>query len=109
MTVGVLFQIVDGHVLKLNLLGTIDVSCISENAYGHARPGNVGESSWMKKYESTNTCAGGEDVLHSSGETLVSLGIVVFQTNLQLDRLHKVTPFLAGGFGEELFDGAPHA
>jgi len=37
---------------------------------------------WRSRYQSTNPCTGGEDVLHSSGEMLVSSGIVVFQTNL---------------------------
>jgi len=60
------------YVLKLDLLGMINVSCIGENAYGHAGARNVGESRWMNRYQSTNPCTGGEDVLHSSGETLVS-------------------------------------
>ena len=38
-----LLQVVDGHVLKVNLLGTIDVRSICENADGHARAGDVGE------------------------------------------------------------------
>jgi hypothetical protein len=46
----VIFQIVDRRVLKFDLLGTIDVSCIGENAYGHAGARNVGESGWMKRY-----------------------------------------------------------
>jgi hypothetical protein len=37
---GALFQVVDGHVLELNLLGAIDVGRISENADGHARAGD---------------------------------------------------------------------
>ena len=47
---GILFQIVDRHVLKLDLLETIDVSCIGENAYGHAGARNDGESRWMNRY-----------------------------------------------------------
>lgn len=38
-----LLQVINGHVFELNLLGTIDVSSIGENANGHARAGNVGE------------------------------------------------------------------
>jgi len=68
-----------------------------------------GESRWINRYQSTNPCAGGEDILHNSGEMLVSLEIIVFQTNLQLDHLHKVMPFLTSGFGKELFDEALHA
>ncbi len=39
----VLFQIVDGHVLELNLFGTIDVSSIGENADRHPGTRNIGE------------------------------------------------------------------
>jgi len=85
-----LLQIVNRHVFKLNLLRTIDVSGIGENANGHARAGDIGE-------------------LDSSRETLVPLGIVVLQTNLQLDGLNKVALFLAIGFYKEFLDGAPHA
>jgi hypothetical protein len=39
-----LFEIVDRHVLKLNLFGTIDIGGISKNADGHARSGDIWES-----------------------------------------------------------------
>ena len=38
-----LFQIINRHVLELNLLGTIDIGSISKNADGHARTRNVRE------------------------------------------------------------------
>jgi hypothetical protein len=38
-----LFEIVDRHVLKLNLLGTIDISRVCKNADGHARSGDIRE------------------------------------------------------------------
>jgi len=85
-----LLQIVNRHVLKVDLLGTIDVSSISENANGHARAGNVRE-------------------FDGSRETLISLGVVVFEANLELDSLYKVAAFLAIGISQELFNRAPHA
>ena len=36
-----LLQIIHGHVLQVNLLRTIDVRRISENAYRHARAGHI--------------------------------------------------------------------
>ena len=38
-----LLQVVNGHVLEVDLLGAIDVEGIGENADGHARAGDVGE------------------------------------------------------------------
>ena len=84
-----LLQVINGHVLELDLLSTIDIVGIGKNADGHARTGDVGE-------------------LNSARETLVTLGIVVLETNLQLDGLDEVTLLLLGG-SEQLLDGAPHA
>ena len=47
--------------------------------------------------------------LDGTRETLVSLGVVVLETNLQLDGLDEVALLLTGGDGEQLPDGAPHA
>jgi hypothetical protein len=49
------------------------------------------------------------NALYSPRETLVSLRIIVLQANLQLDGLHKISPLFASRFGEQVFDGAPHA
>ena len=38
-----LLQVINRHVLEVDLLGTVDVGGIGENADGHARAGNVGE------------------------------------------------------------------
>ena len=47
--------------------------------------------------------------LDGARETLVPLGVVVLETNLQLDRLHEVSSLLAVSTGEELLNRAPHA
>jgi len=85
-----LLQIVHRHIFELDLLGTIDVSCICKNADGHARTGDVGK-------------------LDGSGETLIPLRIVVLKANLKLNSLHKVTPLFAVGICKEILDHAPHA
>ena len=38
-----LLQIVNGHVLEIDLLSTIDVGGIGKNANGHARAGDIGK------------------------------------------------------------------
>ena len=46
--------------------------------------------------------------LDGAGETLVTLGVVVLETNLELDGLDKVTLLLLGR-REQFTDRAPHA
>ena len=71
-----LLQVINGHVLKVDRLGAVDVGGICENADGHARAGDMGE-------------------LDGARETLVALGVVVLETNLELDGLDKVALLLA--------------
>lgn len=101
-------QVVDGHVLEVDLLGAVDVGGVSENADGHAGAGDIGEPSTEVRTTRT-THKAGLDALDGARETLVSLGVVVLETNLELDGLDKVTLLLAVGIGEELLDRAPHA
>lgn len=67
-----LLQILNGHVLQVNLLGLIDVGGVGQNAERHSGSGNVGQ-------------------LDGTRETLVSLGVVVLQTDLQLDGFDEVS------------------
>lgn len=50
-----------------------------------------------------------EDSLDGTRETLVALGVVVLETDLELDGLDEVSLLLAVGIGEEFTDRAPHA
>jgi hypothetical protein len=47
--------------------------------------------------------------LDGSRETLVTLGIVVLETDLELYGFYEFALLLAGSLGKELFDGTPHA
>jgi hypothetical protein len=47
-------------------------------------------------------------VLDSARETLVTLRVVVLETDLEFDSLHKVALLLLG-LGQELLDRGPHA
>ena len=104
----ILFQIINGHVFEFDLLGTINVGRIGEDANGHARAGNVGQSA-MKRSAPNEIIGRGRLLLYGSRETFVSLGVVVLETDLELDCLHKVALFLVIGGSKKLFDGAPHA
>jgi len=72
-----LLQVIGGHVLQLDLLGAINIGSICENAKRQARTRDVGE-------------------LDGSRETLITLGIVVLEANLELDSLNEVAALLAG-------------
>ena len=48
------------------------------------------------------------NALDGTRETLVALGVVVLETNLELDGLDEVA-LLLDGVGKELLDRAPHA
>ena len=82
-----LFQIVDAHVLELDLLGAVDVGRVGEDADGHARARHMRE-------------------LGGAGETLVALRVaergvrrrpqrasdaLVLEADLELDRLDEVS------------------
>ena len=84
-----LLQIINRHVLKRNLLSTINIILVGKNANGHARAGN----SWK---------------FNGSRETLVTLGVVVLETNLKFDGLYEVAVIVLGRL-EKLLDGTPHA
>jgi len=85
-----LLQVINRHVFEVDLFRAIDVGGVCENADGHARARNVGK-------------------LDSSRETLITLRVVVLETDLEFDSLCEFALFLAGGGSKEVFDGAPHA
>jgi hypothetical protein len=66
-----LLQIVAGHGVDTMVLGAINIVLVTEDADGHARAGDGREAD-------------------SSRETLVTLGIVVLQADLEFDRLQEV-------------------
>jgi len=80
-----LLQVINRHVLELDKLGTINVHGVGENADGHAGSGEVRK-------------------LDGSRETLVTLGVVVLETNLELDGLDEVPLLLSGRLIDELTD-----
>jgi hypothetical protein len=66
-----LLQVVAGHGVDTVVLGAIDIVLVTEDTDGHARAGDGRETD-------------------GSRETLVTLGIVVLQADLELDRLQEV-------------------
>jgi len=72
-----LLQVINGLVLHTDLLGLVAVKGITENADRHLGAGDVGETDRAR-------------------ETLVTLGIVVLESNLELNGLNKVTLLLLG-------------
>lgn len=72
-----LLEVINGLELHADLLGLVAVKSITENADGHLGAGDVGEADGAR-------------------ETLVTLGIVVLQSNLEFDSLDEVTLLLLG-------------
>jgi len=72
-----LLQVINGLVLHGDLLGLVAVKGITENADGHLGAGDVGETNGTR-------------------ETLITLGIVVLESNLELDSLDEVTLLVLG-------------
>ena len=92
-----LLKIVHAHVINTDTIGLFAMGSVSEHAGLDVGPGDAGET-------------------EGSRETLVTLRIVVLESDLDLDRFSEVTLLsfhfdtsagdgLAGGVGEDLIDG----
>lgn len=107
-----LLQIIDRHVFQVNLLGTVNVGSVSKNADRHARTGNVRKpSSNTRKVVSSLLfkLTRKENILDGTRETLVSLRVVVLETNLKLNGLNEIPLLLAIiCLRQQFLDGAPH-
>ena len=73
-----LLQVLRGHGVDAEVLGTIDIMLVAENTDAHSRAGNGGQ-------------------LDGAGETLVTLGIIVLQADLELDGLEEISLFFRSG------------
>jgi hypothetical protein len=80
-----LLQVVGAHGVDAMVLGTVNVVLVTKNAKAHARTGKGGE-------------------LDGSRETLVTLGVVVLETDLELDGLEEVPLLGLVGVLEELLN-----
>jgi len=84
-----LLQVVNGLELHTNGFGLVAVMGITEDADGHARTRDVGE-------------------FHGARETLVTLGIVVLETDLELDGLRELARLLLRSLDKPA-DGFSHS
>jgi len=80
-----LLQVLSGHGVDSKMLGTIDIELVTKNADAHIWAGHIRK-------------------LDSARETLVTLRVIVLETNLKLDGLEKVSLLGLGGVFEELLD-----
>jgi len=85
-----LSQVLSGHGINTEVLGTIDIVLVTENADGHVGAGDLGE-------------------LDGTRETLVTLRVVVLETDLELDGLEEVALLLIEGVVEELLHVGAHS
>ena len=101
-----LLQVIDRHILEVNLLSPVDIGGISEDTDRHPWPGDIWESIKMNKIPAQPTLRAFGS-LDSSRETFVPLGVVVFQTDLKLNGLDEVAAFFSR-CSKEFLDRAPH-
>merc|ERR1712080_7928 len=66
-----LLEVVGGHGVDTAVLGTVEIVLVTQDADGHAGAGDRGQ-------------------LDGAGETLVTLGVIVLQADLELDGLEEV-------------------
>ena len=83
-----LLQVVGGHGVDTTVLGTVKIVLVTEDADAHV---------W----------AGHRRQLDGSGETLVTLGVVVLEADLELDGLEEVALLGLIGVLQELADLRP--
>jgi hypothetical protein len=102
-----LLQVIDRHVLEVDLLSTVDVGGIGKNTDRHPWSGDIWESGNVNQTPVRPTLQISSS-LNGPRETLVPLGVVIFQTDLQFDGLDEVAAFFSRG-SKEFLDGAPHA
>jgi hypothetical protein len=85
-----LLQVLSGHGVNTAVLGTVDIVLVTENADGHVGARHTGK-------------------LDGARETLVTLGVVVLEADLELDGLQEVALLLLVGVLEQLLHILTHA
>jgi hypothetical protein len=85
-----LLQVLSGHGVDTAVLGTVDIVLVTENADGHVGARDTGK-------------------LDGARETLVTLGVVVLEADLELDGLEEVALLLLVGVLEQLLHILTHA
>ena len=85
-----LLQVLGGHGVNTTVLGTVDIVLVTENADGHVGARDTGK-------------------LDGARETLVTLGVVVLEADLELDGLEEVALLLLVGVLEQLLHILTHA
>jgi len=83
-------QVVRRHGIDAVVFGAIDVMLVTEDTDAHARSWDTGQ-------------------LDGTRETLVTLRIIVLETDLKLDRLEEVSLLLVGGVLEKLLHVLAHS
>lgn len=83
-----LLQVIGRHGVDTTVLGTIEIVLVTEDADGHVGAGDGRQAD-------------------GAGETLVTLGVIVLEADLELDGLEEVTLLGLVGVLKELSDLRP--
>jgi hypothetical protein len=105
-----LSQILSGHGINTEVLGTIDIVLVTENAVVVRQPSCFLSSlSSFQIVPDGHVGAGDLGELDGTRETLVTLGVVVLESDLELDGLEEVALLLILGVVEELLHVGAHS
>jgi hypothetical protein len=109
-----LLQVISRHGVNTTVLGTIDIVLVTENATivsAQVLPSFVRRNIFAlgSNIPDGHVWAGNLGELDGSRETLITLGIVVLEANLQLDGLEEVALLGLQGVLKELLDVGSHS
>jgi hypothetical protein len=102
-----LLQVVGGHGINTTVLGTIDIMLVTENAT--IQSAKAPPSMCTVDIPDAHTRAGDNGQTNGSGETLVTLRIIVLEADLEFDGFEDVSLLGLKRVFEKLLDVGTHS
>lgn len=102
-----LLQVVGRHGINTTVLGTIDIMLVTENAT--IQSAKAPPSMCTVDIPDTHTRAGDNGQTNGSGETLVTLRIIVLEADLEFDGFEEVSLLGLERVFEKLLDVGTHS
>ena len=104
-----LFQVVRAHGVDTTVLGTIDIMLVTENAITKSAQALPPPMFVFADVPDAHVGAGNDRETDGSGETLVTLRIIVLKANLEFDGFEEVTLLGLERVLKELLDVGTHS
>jgi hypothetical protein len=104
-----LLQVIGGHGINTTVLGTIDIMLITENAIPSKSARALSVHVCDDDLPDAHTRAGNNGQTDGSRETLVTLGIIVLEADLEFDGFEEVSLLGLERVFEKLLDVGTHS